>query len=127
MLSSSVLTQVKNIFNKVEKNEEFEVMFNNYKSDNKLSIVKWMDVIKYLRWRSDDEKLKIVEEKSLDISYGYEPQKNYRISVVGFDNINKILKNSYSLNIYFYILNIFEKSPCLLNKLIFYYFFFKKI
>jgi 2-polyprenyl-3-methyl-5-hydroxy-6-metoxy-1,4-benzoquinol methylase len=91
MLSSSVLTQIKSIFNKVEKNEEFEVMFNNYKSDNQLSIVKWMDVIKYLRWRSDDEKLKIIEEKSLDISYGYEPQKNYRISVVGFDNINKIL------------------------------------
>ena len=67
MLSSSVLTQIKSIFNKVEKNEEFEVMFNNYKSDNQLSIVKWMDVIKYLRWRSDDEKLKISnEDVSLD-------------------------------------------------------------
>jgi 2-polyprenyl-3-methyl-5-hydroxy-6-metoxy-1,4-benzoquinol methylase len=91
MLSSSALTQVKTIFNKLEKNEEFEVMFNNYKSDNKLSIVKWMDVLKYLRWRSDEDKLKIVEEISLDVSYGYELQKNYRITVSGFDNINKIL------------------------------------
>ena len=91
MLSSSVITQIKSMFNKIDKNEEFEIMFNNYKSDNKLSIVKWMDVIKYLRWRSDNEKLNIVEEKSLDISYGYEPQKTYRISVIGIDNINKIL------------------------------------
>ena len=91
MFSSGVLTQVKSIFNKVAKNEEFEIMFNNYKSDNTLSIVKWMDVIKYLRWRSDDEKLKLVEEKSLDISYSYENQKNYRITITGMESINKIL------------------------------------
>ena len=106
MFSSSVLTQVKSIFNKIVKNEEFEVMFNNYKSDNKLSIVKWMDVLKYLRWRSDDEKLKIVQETSLDIGYGYESQKVYRITINGTDSINKILNlvHTRSNNIVFSIL-----------------------
>jgi len=106
MFSSSVLTQIKSIYNKIAKNEEFEIMFNNYKSDNKLSIVKWMDVLKYLRWRSDEEKLKIVQETSLDIGYGYENQKNYRITINGSENINKILNlvHTRSNNIVFSIL-----------------------
>ena len=91
MLSNTVLTQVKNLFNKIEENDEFEIMFNNYKTNNKLSIIKFMDALKYLKWRSDNDKLKLVSETTLDIGYTYENQKNYRISIKGNDTINSIL------------------------------------
>ena len=91
MLSNSVITQVKNLFNKIEPNDEFEIMFNNYKANNKLSIIKFMDALKYLKWRSDNDKLELVSETTLDIGYTYENQKNYRISIKGNDTINNIL------------------------------------
>jgi SAM-dependent methyltransferase len=91
MLSNTVLTQVKNLFNKIEENDEFEIMFNNYKTNNKLSIIKFMDALKYLKWRSDNDKLELVSETTLDIGYTYENQKNYRISIKGNDTINSIL------------------------------------
>ena len=91
MLSNVILTQVKNIFNKIEQNDEFEIMFNNYKANNKLSIIKFMDALKYLKWRSDNNKLKLISETTLDIGYTYENQKNYRISIKGNDTINSIL------------------------------------
>ena len=91
MLSNTNLTQVKALYNKIEDNDEFEVMFNNYKSDNKLSIIKFMDVLKYLKWRSETDKLELKSETTLDIGYGYEGQKTYRISIEGNETINKIL------------------------------------
>ena len=91
MLSKTVLTQVRNLFNKIEENDEFEIMFNNYKTNNKLSIIKFMDALKYLKWRSDNDKLELVSETTLDIGYTYENQKNYRISIKGNDMINSIL------------------------------------
>ena len=53
MLSTNTLTQVKNIFNKLSENDEFEIIFNNYKSDNKLSLIKFMDALKYIRYRRE--------------------------------------------------------------------------
>ena len=90
MLSNINLTQIKNLFNKIGPNDEFEVMFNNYKK-NELSIIKFMDALKYLKWRSDNDKLELVSETSLDISYTYENQNSYRISIQGNETINNIL------------------------------------
>ena len=91
MLSTSVLTQVKNMFNKLSDNDEFEIMFNNYKSDNKLSIIKFMDALKYVRLRSDVDKLELINETTLDIGYNYDNLNVYRITVNGNEMINKIL------------------------------------
>ena len=91
MLSTSVLSQMKTNFNKLSDNDEFEIMFNNYKSDNKLSIIKFMDALKYIRLRSDIDKLEILNETTLDIGYNYDNMNVYRITVKGNENINKIL------------------------------------
>jgi hypothetical protein len=75
MLSNTNITHIKNLFNKIELNDEFEIMFNNYKPNNKLSLIKFNDALKYIIWRSDKDKLEIIRETTLDISYTYENQK----------------------------------------------------
>jgi len=91
MLTTTQTTQIKNILDKIKPNDEFEVMFNNYKSDNKLSIVKFMDVLKYLKYRNITEKLELTHEVVLDIIFDYEPQNFYRVSIYGINNINDFL------------------------------------
>ena len=91
MLSNTTLNQVKGVFNKLGQNDEFEIMFNNYKSDNKLSIIKFMDALKYLKWRSEKDKIELISETTLDIGYTYENQNTYRISIKTNEMINKIL------------------------------------
>lgn len=91
MLSSKQKTSVQNLFNSLNKNEEFEIMFNNYRRDNKLSIVNFMKVLKYFRWKSDNENLKLKKEILLDIIYNYENNNAYRVSIEGNDEINSFL------------------------------------
>jgi hypothetical protein len=91
MLSNANLIQIKNLFNKIESNDEFEIMFNNYKPTNKLSLIKFNDALKYVKWRSDKDKIELVNETTLDISYTYENQNIYRISIHGNETINNIL------------------------------------
>ena len=114
MLSSSVLTQVKSMFNKLNPNDEFEIMFNNYKSDNKLSMIKFIDVLKYLKWRSVNQKYKINYETSLDIGYNYDNNNNiYRITINGNELINQMLNLVHQRKnhiIYSLFITQFEKN-----------------
>jgi hypothetical protein len=91
MLSASNISQINNILNKITENNEFEVMFNNYKLDNKLSIVKFMKVLKFLKYRSDTENKIITQEVILDITFDYEINSAYRVSITGMKNINEFL------------------------------------
>ena len=91
MLSTTNITQINNILNKITTNDEFEVMFNNYKTDNKLSVVKFMNILKYLRYRSDTEEKLLTQEVVLDVSFDYETNKRYRVSIHGLKNINEFL------------------------------------
>ena len=98
MLISKDQANVKKLFNSLNKNDEFEIMFNNYRSDNNLSLNKFVNVLKFLKWKADKENLKIINQNILDIQYIDTPDsKNkvnttYRISIEGNDNINNFLK-----------------------------------
>jgi len=91
MLSSSQITQINNLLNKTKKYDEFEIMFNNYKNDNKLSIIKFMDILKYLKYRSEAEKIELKYEVILDVIFEYEQNSSYRVSIKGIENINNFL------------------------------------
>lgn len=83
--------QINTLFNKLDDNTEFEIMFNNYKPTNKLSIIKFMNVMNYIKWRSKENNLKLVNTTTLDISYSADIGKTYRITVSGIEKINNIL------------------------------------
>ncbi len=77
---------VSQLFDSITKDEEFEVMFNNYKSDNILSLIDFMNVLKYIKFKSENDKLKLIETVSLDIFY-----LDYRITIDGLENINNLM------------------------------------
>ena len=60
-------TKIKKLFNSLNKHDEFEVMFNNFRGDNKLSLNNFVNVLKFLKWRSDKYNIKLTNEDSLDI------------------------------------------------------------
>ena len=88
MLETTYKTQVIELFKGIKKHDEFEVMFNNYKVDNMLSLIDFMNVMKYVKYRSELDKLELTENIILDVSYN-----EYRISVTGLDNINNFCSN----------------------------------
>ena len=96
MLTSDEKKSIEKLFNNIGKNDEFEVMFNNYKVDNKLSLTTFIKVMKYLKYRSNNEKLKLYETTNLDIINPIDNTSVYRISIKNIDHINKVLSLVYT-------------------------------
>jgi len=86
MLSSTYKTQVTELFESIGKDDEFEVMFNNYKQDNPLALVDFMNCLRYIKYRSTHDKLKLSESISLDVYYN-----EYRVTIDGNNTINNFL------------------------------------
>ena len=91
-VNNTAITQsIKNLFTKVNENTEFEVMFYNYNATNKLTITKFMNLLNYVQYRSQQDKLELIQETSLDACYCHSINNIYRITVNSIDRINKIL------------------------------------
>jgi hypothetical protein len=91
-VNTTAITQpIKNLFAKVNENTEFEVMFYNFNANNKLTITKFMNLLNYIQYRSQEEKLELIQETSLDACYSHSINNIYRITVNNIDRINKIL------------------------------------
>ena len=86
MLTINQKKDISQLFDSISKEEEFEIMFNNFKADNLLSLIDFMNVLKYIKYRSSEDKLKLVESINMDIFY-----LDYRITVDGLENINNIM------------------------------------
>ena len=89
--------KIKKLFNSLNKQDEFEIMFNNFRNDNKLSLNKFVNILKYLKWRSDKDDITLTSEDTLDIIYNenYIPNTintSYRVTVIGNDKVNDFLK-----------------------------------
>ena len=91
MLSKEVVSKVDKLFNSLSKNDEFEVMFNNYKKDNKLPIMDFMKILKYVKYKSEKENLNLKDSTTLDVIYLSEDMSTYRVSIEGNENINNFL------------------------------------
>ena len=85
-------SDVKKIFDNIEENDEFEIMFNNYKNNNKLLINDFMNVMKYMKWRSMTEKLELKKSFELNIQYSIDSEKVYRFVIEGEENVNNFLE-----------------------------------
>ena len=97
MLSINTHSQIKVLFNNIDKTSEFEVIFNNYKSDNKLPITQFMNLLYYIKHLADKELLRLVSETVLDVCYNQSFINTYRISITGVEKINNILNTVYQM------------------------------
>ena len=85
--TDKLLEMVKNI----DTNYEFEVSINK---SNGITLLQYMDIIKYIVNRSNDNS-KLINEYSLDVIYNYDTENYnvYRITVNGIDRINRLMSN----------------------------------
>jgi len=83
---------IQKLFDKVGKGTEFEIMFNNYKSDgsNKMNSESFLKVLQYAKRRSKLKGEKLEEKTTLDVVYNND-MTNYRVTVEGIDNIKDYL------------------------------------
>lgn len=85
--------KVEGIFKKITKEEEFEMMFYNYKATNKMELRNFLNILKYCRYRGVTEKLRTLTETTLDIIYGdEETNESYRITIESLEKINKYME-----------------------------------
>jgi len=85
-------SKIKQLFGNITKGDEFEIMFNNYKSDNKLIIGDFINVMKYMKYRSQLDKLVVKNIFQLDIAYSNSFENVFRFSMKDEDNVNSFLE-----------------------------------
>ena len=85
--------KLQNSFNKLNKDDEFEVMIKNYSSNNRLNMKDFIHIIKVLTNYCKDNKLDIKINNSLDLSYSFDINSFdiYRLSINKQEEIESLL------------------------------------
>ena len=88
-----ISNKLDNSLKNLKKNDEFEVMFKNYKQDQKISLDEFIHVVKILTNYCKDNKLPIKNENSLDLNYAYDINSfdNFRLSINKQETIETFL------------------------------------
>jgi hypothetical protein len=103
MSKSSLDLLQPDLYNKIKdicdpkQNIELEVSFGSYKQP--ISLKKFHNLLKYLKYRSTNEKLKLESSIALDMNYTYDQKTNstYRMSIYDVNNINNFIQNNILL------------------------------
>ena len=91
MIFTDNLDKIKRLYNSLNINDEFEIMFNNFKDTNPLKLETFVDVLNYLKLRSNNDNLKLIQEDTLDINYVYDNTSVYRVTIKDNENINDFM------------------------------------
>lgn len=85
------LDSIYNIFKNIDKTDEVEIMFNNYRDNNKLTMEDFIRVTKMVKILSKEQKRKLKQIISLDVVYSENNLVKYRVSVESLDKINQLV------------------------------------
>jgi SAM-dependent methyltransferase len=90
---NNMKTSFHDFLSKAKKGDEIEIGFRQ--SEYKISLEKYIVLLKYLATIAKNNKLEIKRDDSLNVSYNYDYESfnNYRIAVKGIDNINMKMSN----------------------------------
>lgn len=113
-LDKKVLKEIEDLYKKVDKNVEFELMFFNYKQEkNKMGFENFLKILDYLKYKSQKNKLKLNQTVMLDIIYNKQIGESYRITINGIDSINRYIKMLHSKKnhvIFSVLVRLFEQD-----------------
>lgn len=94
-IQHEINTKIIKLLNQVSEGDEFEASFKT--RDYKITLEKYIIILKYLVKLSKENEMKLEKQDYLNISYNYDYQdfNNYRITVDGLQNINDNISNIY--------------------------------
>jgi SAM-dependent methyltransferase len=86
IIDDKLISEVQELYSKVNKNGEFEFIFFNMPQKH-LTYEKYVLLLKFMTQRVKHQKLEVVTENMLDISYR-DVNQSYRLTISGIDDIN---------------------------------------
>lgn len=93
LITKDQLNSIEQLYRKLAKDDEFEIMFFNYKLENNaMGLQDFIKVLKYITLRSKTQSLKLEHIISLDICYSQEKESSYRVSIYTLELINKFME-----------------------------------
>lgn len=93
--SADIIEKMLKIYNNLDNELEYEIMFGNFTSSNALSFNNYLNVLKYVSYLHKINNYKLETYDTLDVVYKSNPDlfENYRITIHGLDKINNIMES----------------------------------